>query len=341
MKNGFVLTGTVASVVGAIAWLMPARSDVAGAVQVLSSDASVEQSREGGSQVPCAVPLRWRVTRVDRPFGVDEEDATARILEGASLWNDVVGTPLFLHDPQDGFPIRLVFDERQERTQERVRQERALDATADRLDVERQDLNRENARWVVAQTAYEEAGGSYERAIAEHNATVREWNERGGAPEAVANELAARDRALSARRQELEEQRRSLDAEATSLRQAGARFNERAQEHRRRSEDLVRAFPPTTVQSGEYREAVRRENGRLVSVSREIRIYRFTDNDELRLVAAHELGHALGLGHSAAADAVMSEQHTRAESGVGRGALHADDVEQLRARCPDLGPPAP
>lgn len=290
--------------------------------------------------MPCAVPLRWRVTRVDRPFGLSEADAAARIREGAAVWNDVVDAPLIIHDPSDGFPIRLVFDERQERAQEQARREAELDAAGHRLDAERGELVARNTSLQGDQANYEEAGRAYERAIAEHNATVRRWNERGGAPEDVARELAERARSLSGEKEELEEARRVLEADMRSLRQAEVGFNERAEEHREEMDELVRAFPPTPVQSGEYREAVRREGGRLVSVSREIRIYRFRSGDDLSLVAAHELGHALGLGHSALEGAVMSEQHTRGGPRESAGALHPDDVQQLRARCPDLWPPA-
>jgi predicted Zn-dependent protease len=73
---------------------------------------------------------------------------------------------------------------------------------------------------------------------------------------------------------------------------------------------------------------VTREAGQ-VTARREIRVYRFDDDDDLRLVLAHELGHAMGLGHSELAGSIMSPEHRDGSTTeVGR-----DDVLRLRRLC--------
>ena len=53
-------------------------------------------------------------------------------------------------------------------------------------------------------------------------------------------------------------------------------------------------------------------------------------------VLAHELGHALGLGHATVPDAVMSEEYRRAATSAAAPRIQPSDLELLRSRCPDL-----
>ncbi|HUP53484.1 MAG TPA: matrixin family metalloprotease [Longimicrobiales bacterium] len=298
--------------------------------------ATAPQTSSGGSAVPCAVPLAWRLARLDDEFGLGAAEATAALQRAAAVWEERVGHPLFRHDPRDGFPIRLVYDERQARADERTSREAELSGARAGLDAAGEQLVQQGDRHAAARTLFAERQRAYERRLQEHNADVRTWNEQGGAPEDVAERLDQASQALRRERGALEQDGLALEAQLRALQDEVGRLNRANEAHALRAEALATEFPSGTMEAGEYREAVRTENRRVVAVGREIRVYRFSHAHELTLIVAHELGHALGLGHADDPDAVMSAEHDSRVEGLAVTAVHAADLALLRATCPAL-----
>lgn len=245
--------------------------------------------------------MPWRLAAVDPRFALEKGDLGLAIEAAARLWEDAVGRPLFTHDPVDGFPIRFLFDERQQRTLERIQHIRSFET----LDGELQRIRGEL---------------SEQRGALDRERTL------------FLNSASTEGRDASIRRSgELRERTEALEVEEVDLQ---ARIRERNE----RAAKLEELFPPTPVESGSHRTFTESHPELGSRFHREIRIYRFDDEEDLVHIVAHELGHALGLDHLPFPEAVMSAKYGGPDSRPERVTVHPSSLERLMEICRETWP---
>lgn len=290
-----------------------------------------------GSAIPCQAPLGWRVGGIDPGFDATPSEVIGAAHRAASLWETVSGGQrLFRRDDSDGIPIHLAFDRRQADLREQTRERQVLDSLGAGVRTMREELRSLDARLRTGRERFDRRLRDLNRRISRFNERAERLDRRG------ASESAARD--LERTRTQLESEQRALRDRQEELERLARRVEERRQElqrriqaYNRRAEEVSGTSGSAPVIAGTYDEEVTAEDGEPVAVDdRTITVYRFADREALARIIAHELGHALGLGHSADSTSVMAA--TAVDDGGRGGPLTVGpaDVEMLRDRCPEL-----
>lgn len=242
----------------------------------------------------CPIPITYRLGELDSRFGLSEDAARLAIAKAESVWEDATGRNLFTYDPKADFSISFRYDERQALVEAEHNSRAALDQTetvSEELGDQYADLV---AKYHELQLAYETEVATYERRLSRHNQAVDEHNAAGGAPpEAYAN--------LEQEAQALEQEAQALETKQTKLNQLVDQINllgERGNQIIERYNQGVANYNQSFGGTREFTQGTYHSDGR-------IDIYTFADDDELTLVLAHELGHALSLDHVPGTASVM------------------------------------
>jgi Matrixin len=133
----------------------------------------------------------------------------------------------------------------------------------------------------------------YERKLSEYNTRVSSYNDQGGAPAAVFDDLERTRADLDRESQALNESADELNALADEVNAANAKSTELV-------ESYNQAVEVYNKQYGYEKEFTQGDFD-----GSKINIYKFSDTNELVTVLVHEFGHALGIGHVDDASSVM------------------------------------
>ncbi len=170
--------------------------------------------------------------------------------------------------------------------------------------------------------------------LAAHNDRVRAWRDEGAAPGPLAEDLLAAERTLAARRDALQAEGARVRAERDTILAEADRLRDALEERNREADLLERDHPASRIESAVYRTVVgQAPDGRAV-LAPEIRVFVVSGPEALIVALAHELGHAMGLGHVTEPGALMSAEHDRMYGTTVAGPGSAD-VALLREACGD------
>lgn len=242
----------------------------------------------------CDTPLRYKIGTIDERFNVTHDEFLSTIRQASSVWSNIVGKNLFVHDKKGDLTINLVYDKRQALTTE-------INTLQNQIQNQKEALSPEIAQ-------YEKDVQSFKSRVAALNAEIADWNSKGGAPKEVFDQLTT--------------EQKNLQTEADRLNATAQRLNQSTEAFNGEISKLN-----GTIDTFNYALAEKPEEGLFDGEKNEIYIYFITNQDELIHTLSHELGHALSIDHILNKASIMYPYTTRVIE------PSQEDIDALKKVC--------
>lgn len=243
---------------------------------------------------PCDSPTTYRVGVVDERFQIPQAEFREDIQNASSIWSKEYGKDIFAFDPKAELRINLIYDVRQ-----------SLNTQIDDLQG---NLKSEQTTLKPRIEEYENLASEFKKRVADLNAQIEYWNSQGGAPKEEYDKLTGEQEELRKEAERLNEMARQLNLSTQQYNQGVVKLGE-------------------TIETFNEALSLRPEEGVYDSDEKSITIYITNSKEELVHTLAHELGHAIRIGHNANPQAIMYPYTSTTVS------LTPEDIQALNYIC--------